>query len=87
MITHDSFDALSVTLDGDDGRSDVVVNRVHPTKAATLNAVYAMIRIRDVLVRFQIDGGATCNVLRLEDLSHDLRPCCTISNRAIITNV
>ena len=69
MITHDSFDALSVTLDGDDGRSDVVVNRVHPTKAATLNAVYAMIRIRDVVVRFQIDSGATCNVLRLEDLS------------------
>ena len=63
MITHDSFDALPVTLDGDDGRSDVVVNRVHPTKAATLNAVYAMIRIRDVLVRFQIDSRALLIVL------------------------
>ena len=45
------------------------INRVNSSEMSTLNAVYAMLEIQNKLVRFQIDSGASCNIVRQEDLN------------------
>ena len=45
------------------------INRVNSSEMSTLNAVNAILEIKNKLVRFQIDSGASCNIVRQEDLN------------------
>ena len=44
------------------------INRVSSPGNSTVNAVFAWLEIQSKAIRFQVDSGASCNILRQEDL-------------------
>ena len=44
------------------------INRVSSPGNSTMNAVFAWLEIQSKAIRFQVDSGASCNILRQEDL-------------------
>ena len=73
MVDYDQAEPdslMSVTVFPADVEQETLVNRINQTGEATmLNAIFAVLRIRNQPIRFLVDSGATCNVIRAEDLS------------------
>ena len=62
---YENIGTVSVcSADGDEGELAIHKLQVGPLA----NAVYAILELQNQPIRFQVDSGASCNVLRFEDM-------------------
>ena len=65
--------------------NSMAVNRVRQTDSR-LNAVFAILKIQKMQLKFQVDSGASCNILRMEDLrslNRDVVPVLKPTHRSL----
>ena len=62
--------AMSVTLDSEPCQDTIntVNEKAAQPRGADAKAVYATVQINGIPLRFQLDTGASCNVIRVKDL-------------------
>ena len=79
------MNAMSVTLDSEACQDTIntVNEKAAQPRRADATAVYATVQIDGIPVRFQLDTGASCNVIRVKDLGQISRARLTPTRKVL----